>query len=99
MVGVGSNYPQRIHHRAASIVSYKVDRTFVACRKGYQTWYSSRSSDPNVLVGALVGGPDENDNYADDRTNFEQSEPTTYNNAPMVGVLARLYGDSIARGQ
>eukprot|EP00250_Pteridium_aquilinum_P020304 c24778_g1_i1 orf=943-2763(-) len=96
MVGVGSNYPRRIHHRAASIVSYKVDSTFVACRKGYQTWYSYTSGDPNLLAGALVGGPDENDNYADDRVNFEQSEPATYNNGPMVGVLARMHGASTA---
>ncbi|KAI5077316.1 hypothetical protein GOP47_0007140 [Adiantum capillus-veneris] len=94
MVGVGSNYPRRTHHRAASIVSYKKDPSFVACRKGYQTWYSYSSGDPNVHVGALVGGPDENDNYADDRVNFDQSEPTTYNSGPMVGVLARLHGSS-----
>lgn len=94
MVGVGSDYPKRIHHRAASIVSYKVDPTFVACRVGYQTWYTKSSGDPNVHVGAIVGGPDENDNYADDRENFDQSEPTTYNNGPIVGVLARLHASS-----
>ncbi|KAH7280034.1 hypothetical protein KP509_37G049400 [Ceratopteris richardii] len=102
MVGMGSNYPQRVHHRAASIVSYKVNPTFVACRVGYSTWYASKASDPNTHVGAIVGGPDENDNYADDRVNYDQSEPTTYNNGPIVGVLARLnsvgssYGDAFA---
>lgn len=101
MVGVGSNFPQRIHHRAASIVSYKKNPTFVACKEGYQTWYSYAAGDPNVHVGALVGGPDENDNYADDREDFDQSEPATYNNGPMVGVLARLHGasTSYANGQ
>ncbi|KAH7428916.1 hypothetical protein KP509_09G023300 [Ceratopteris richardii] len=92
MVGVGSNYPQKIHHRGASIVSYKVDSSFIACRMGYETWFSYGSADPNIHVGAVVGGPDENDNYADDRADFEQSEPATYNNAPLVGVLARMYG-------
>ncbi|KAH7366467.1 hypothetical protein KP509_18G079600 [Ceratopteris richardii] len=91
MIGFGSNYPQRVHHRAASIISYKKDPTFVACRVGYRTWYTSQAGDPNVHVGAIVGGPDENDNYADDRHNFDQSEPTTYNNGPIVGVLARLH--------
>ena len=95
IVGVGSNYPQRIHHRAASIVSYKIDQTFVECREGYRAWYTTHASDPNIHVGALVGGPDENDNYADDRENFEQSEPATYNNGPIVGVLARMYGGSM----
>lgn len=91
MVGYGSNYPQQVHHRASSIVSYKVSRSFVTCTGGYSTWYSSKGSDPNVLHGALVGGPDQNDNFADERNNYEQTEPATYNNAPIVGVLARLH--------
>eukprot|EP00249_Psilotum_nudum_P036831 c8844_g1_i2 orf=824-2725(-) len=94
MVGYGSNFPQRVHHRGASIVSYKVDSTFVTCRGGYSEWYRRSGSDPNVLLGAVVGGPDHDDNYADDRVNYEQSEPATYNNGPIVGVLARLHGSS-----
>eukprot|EP00252_Welwitschia_mirabilis_P011164 TRINITY_DN25101_c0_g1_i1.p1 TRINITY_DN25101_c0_g1~~TRINITY_DN25101_c0_g1_i1.p1 ORF type:complete len:631 (+),score=55.32 TRINITY_DN25101_c0_g1_i1:183-2075(+) len=92
MVGYGANYPRQVHHRASSIVSYKTDRTFVSCKGGYERWYSSKGSDPNVLVGALVGGPDQNDNFADERDNYEQTEPATYNNGPLVGVLARLQG-------
>ncbi|XP_010541571.1 PREDICTED: endoglucanase 19 [Tarenaya hassleriana] len=90
MVGYGENYPQQVHHRGSSIVSYKVDSTFVSCRGGYATWVSRKSSDPNVLTGALVGGPDAYDNFADQRDNYEQTEPATYNNAPLLGVLARL---------
>ncbi|GLT71631.1 hypothetical protein SLA2020_436330 [Shorea laevis] len=45
---------------------------------------------PNVLYGAVVGGPDENDGYTDSRSNFQQAEPATVNTAPLVGVLARL---------
>ncbi|KAL6011443.1 hypothetical protein ACLOJK_001891 [Asimina triloba] len=51
---------------------------------------SRKASDPNLLMGAIVGGPDAYDNFADDRKNYEQTEPTTYNNAPLLGVLARL---------
>ncbi|KAJ7557448.1 hypothetical protein O6H91_05G127300 [Diphasiastrum complanatum] len=94
MVGYGVNYPQQVHHRAASIVSIKVDSAFVSCRGGYATWFSRSRSDPNVLVGALVGGPDQDDNFADQRDNFEQTEPTTYNSGPLIGVLARLTGGS-----
>lgn len=94
MVGYGSTYPQKVHHRASSIVSIKVDAAFVSCRGGYQTWFSRRSSDPNLLDGAIVGGPDSYDNFADRRDNYEQTEPATYNNAPMLGVLARLHGGS-----
>ncbi|KAI3902208.1 hypothetical protein MKW92_021448 [Papaver armeniacum] len=92
MVGYGNNFPQQTHHRASSIVSYKVEKSFVTCRGGYATWYNSKASDPNVLTGAIVGGPDAYDNLADERDNYEQTEPATYNNAPLLGVLARLNG-------
>lgn len=90
MVGYGNNYPQRVHHRASSIVSIKVNPSFVSCRGGYATWFSSKGSDPNLLVGAVVGGPDAYDNFGDRRDNYEQTEPATYNNAPILGILARL---------
>ncbi|KAG0503534.1 hypothetical protein HPP92_003606 [Vanilla planifolia] len=92
MVGYGSTYPQQVHHRASSIVSVKVDPTFVSCRGGYATWFSRKAGDPNLLDGAIVGGPDAYDNFADERDNYEQTEPATYNNAPLLGVLARLNG-------
>ncbi|PPD88059.1 hypothetical protein GOBAR_DD15000 [Gossypium barbadense] len=92
MVGYGNNFPRQVHHRASSIVSFKVDPKFVACRQGYATWYSRKASDPNVLTGAIVGGPDAYDNFADERDNYEQTEPATYNNAPLLGILARLGG-------
>ncbi|PIA34653.1 hypothetical protein AQUCO_03700141v1 [Aquilegia coerulea] len=91
MVGYGSNYPQQVHHRASSIVSIKVNPSFVSCRGGYATWFSRKASDPNLLTGAIVGGPDAYDNFADERDNYEQTEPATYNNAPLLGLLARLH--------
>ncbi|KAI5069660.1 hypothetical protein GOP47_0015961 [Adiantum capillus-veneris] len=92
MVGYGANYPKHVHHRGASIVSYKKNPSFVTCKGGYDTWYGSGAADPNVLVGALVGGPGAGDQYSDDRKNYEQSEPTTSTNGPLVGILARLAG-------
>ncbi|XP_008791427.2 endoglucanase 6 [Phoenix dactylifera] len=94
MVGYGRTYPQQVHHRASSIVSIKVDPAFVSCRGGYQTWFGRKAGDPNLLDGAIVGGPDAYDDFADRRDNYEQTEPATYNNAPMLGVLARLHGGS-----
>ncbi|PVH39514.1 hypothetical protein PAHAL_5G524000 [Panicum hallii] len=90
MVGYGATYPRQAHHRGASIVSIKADPSFVSCQAGYNSWYHRRGSNPNLLVGATVGGPDEYDNFADERDNYEQTEATTYNNAPLMGVLARL---------
>ena len=92
MVGYGSTYPQQVHHRGSSIVSIKVNPSFVSCRGGYDTWYKRRARDPNLLLGAIVGGPDAYDNFADERENFQQTEPATYNSAPLVGLLARLHG-------
>lgn len=90
MVGFGSNFPQQVHHRGASIVSMKKDKTPVTCRGGYENWFSKNAPNPNVLDGAIVGGPDYNDNYRDSRANYQQAEPTSVNAAPLVGVLARL---------
>ncbi|KAF8379687.1 hypothetical protein HHK36_029131 [Tetracentron sinense] len=92
MVGYGSNFPRQVHHRGSSIVSIKVNPSFVSCRGGYATWFSRKASDPNLLSGAIVGGPDAYDNFADERDNYEQTEPATYNNAPLLGILARLNG-------
>ncbi|KAL5654161.1 hypothetical protein ACJX0J_033480, partial [Zea mays] len=90
MVGYGATYPRQVHHRGASIVSVRANPSFVSCQAGYSSWYHRRAANPNLIVGATVGGPDEYDNFADERDNYEQTEATTYNNAPLMGVLARL---------
>nr|XP_009394546.1 PREDICTED: endoglucanase 7 [Musa acuminata subsp. malaccensis] len=90
LVGHGGRHPRRVHHRAASSVSYKVDRAFVGCTQGFDEWYGRGGDNPNVVVGALVGGPDDKDEFSDVRGNYVQTEACTYNTAPMVGVLAKL---------
>ncbi|XP_047322127.1 endoglucanase 24-like [Impatiens glandulifera] len=84
LVGYGDKYPQYVHHRGASIPA---DAT-TGC-KGWQ-WLSSTAPNPNVAVGGLVGGPFLNDTYIDSRNNSMQGEPSTYNSAIMVGLLAGL---------
>ncbi|KAH7546778.1 hypothetical protein FEM48_Zijuj01G0237400 [Ziziphus jujuba var. spinosa] len=91
LVGYGSKYPQRVHHRGASVVSYKKDKGFIGCTQGYDGWYGSREPNPNVLVGALVGGPDSHDGFRDERSNYMQTEACTYNTATLVGVFAKLH--------
>ncbi|KAH9323654.1 hypothetical protein KI387_018293, partial [Taxus chinensis] len=90
LVGYGTKYPLHVHHRGSSIVSYKQSPSFVGCMEGYADWFDRNEANPNVLVGALVGGPDYNDNYEDKRDNYKQSEATTYNTAPLLGLFARL---------
>ncbi|KAI5683254.1 hypothetical protein M9H77_04482 [Catharanthus roseus] len=90
LVGYGPKFPTRVHHRGASIVSYRENKGFIGCTQGYDNWYSSPEPNPNVLFGALVGGPDCQDNFSDERGNYMQTEACTYNTAPLVGVFAKL---------
>ncbi|WOG88150.1 hypothetical protein DCAR_0207384 [Daucus carota subsp. sativus] len=87
MVGFGNNYPQKVHHRGSSLPSVYAKPGHISCGDGFQYFYSS-SPNQNIHVGAIVGGPDNNDNFNDDRNNYQQSEPATYINAPFVGALA-----------
>uniref|UniRef100_A0A2N9HQH5 Endoglucanase n=1 Tax=Fagus sylvatica TaxID=28930 RepID=A0A2N9HQH5_FAGSY len=91
LVGYGPKYPQRVHHRGASIKSYKGYKGFIGCTEGYDNWYGRRDPNPNVVIGALVGGPDIKDQFRDERSNFVQTEACTYNTATLVGVLAKLH--------
>ncbi|GJM99337.1 hypothetical protein PR202_ga16427 [Eleusine coracana subsp. coracana] len=91
MVGYGDRYPERIHHRASSLPSIKDYPQRIACNDG-TPYFMSSGSNPNPLIGAVVGGPGEDDEYQDDRADFMKSEPTTYINAPLVGVLAYFVG-------
>jgi hypothetical protein len=87
MVGFGEKYPKHIHHRGSSLPSIHAQPQQISCNSGFQ-YLNSGSPNPNVLVGAIVGGPDNRDDFVDDRNNYQQSEPATYINAPFVGVLA-----------
>nr|QCQ73708.1 endo-(1,4)-beta-D-glucanase [Litchi chinensis] len=91
LVGYGSKYPTRVHHRGASIVSYRENKGFIGCTQGYDNWFNREDPNPNVIVGALVGGPDRVDNFMDQRDNYMQTEACTYNTAPLVGVFAKLW--------
>jgi len=44
----------------------------------------------HVLTGALVGGPDENDNYVDDRDDYVHNEVATDYNAGFQTAVAAL---------
>ncbi|XP_030933032.1 endoglucanase 4-like isoform X2 [Quercus lobata] len=87
MVGYGKKFPQRIHHRGSSLPSINQQPGPIDC-KGGTPYFSSNNPNPNLLIGAVVGGPDIKDSYNDSRADFVQSEPTTYINAPLVGLLA-----------
>ncbi|KAB2023249.1 hypothetical protein ES319_D06G004900v1 [Gossypium barbadense] len=89
LVGYGGKYPEFVHHRGASI---PVDAT-TGCSEGFK-WLSSKKPNPNVAIGALVGGPFKNESFIDSRNNSMQTEPTTYNSAVLVGLLSSLVNTS-----
>ncbi|KAI9092323.1 hypothetical protein K1719_027823 [Acacia pycnantha] len=95
MVGFGDSYPKNIHHRGSSVPSIRDHPQRISCNDGFQYFHSS-SPNPNLLVGAVVGGPDSSDRFSDDRNNYQESEPATYINAPMVGALAFFSAKSAA---
>ncbi|XLR65255.1 hypothetical protein S83_015927 [Arachis hypogaea] len=93
MVGFGSNYPKKLHHRGSSIPSIKDQQGKVGCSDGMSNYYNSPNPNPNTHVGAIVGGPDSNDHFGDERSDYSHSEPTTYINAAFVGSVAALLAE------
>lgn len=84
VVGYGTNPPQRPHHRASSCPVIPA-----AC--GWDD-FNNPAPNPSVLYGALVGGPDINDQYQDVRSDYISNEVATDYNAGFVGALAGLVG-------
>ncbi|KAI3971249.1 hypothetical protein MKW92_040793 [Papaver armeniacum] len=87
MVGYSNKFPTRIHHRASSMPSLDQHPEQMHCKDG-TPYFETSNPNPNLLVGAVVGGPDMNDQFADARVEFTASEPTTYINAPLTGLFA-----------
>ena len=79
IIGYGENFPRNPHHRTA-----------------HGSWLNDMSKpteNRNLLIGALVGGPDEKDNWEDDRTDWVRNEVGTGYNAALVGALAKMYAE------
>ncbi|KAK6970552.1 endoglucanase A-like isoform X2 [Biomphalaria glabrata] len=81
-VGYGTKYPLHPHHRGSSCPD----------RPAPCDWnnFNSTAPNPQVLVGALVGGPDENDIYEDKRDDYVTNEVATEYNAGFQGALAAI---------
>ena len=52
--------------------------------------FNSCEPNPNVLYGALVAGPDQNDNFIDERDNFEQNDVSVDYNAGFQSLVAAV---------
>ncbi|XP_038986763.1 endoglucanase 12-like [Phoenix dactylifera] len=86
VVGYGENYPKHVHHRGASIPDNGVK---YSCAAGWK-WFRAKSPNPNVIAGAMVGGPDRFDVFKDARQNYGYTEPTLAGNAGLVAALVSL---------
>ncbi|TVU15388.1 hypothetical protein EJB05_38907, partial [Eragrostis curvula] len=86
VVGVNKRYPRHVHHRGASTPRNRVKYTCTGGRR----WLDSKKADPNVLTGAMVGGPDKDDGFQDVRANHAQAEPTLVGNAALVAALVAV---------
>ncbi|XP_050443296.1 endoglucanase E-4-like [Adelges cooleyi] len=82
VVGFGENYPTQPYHAASSCPD----------RPAPCDWDAYRSAKPNpqILYGALVSGPDENDNYKDIREEYIYNEVTLDYNAGFQSAVAGL---------
>ena len=79
MIGYGDNYPQNPHHRTA-----------------HGSWLDDIKKpwkNRNLLMGALVGGPDDQDNWQDDRNDWVRNEVGVSYNAGFTGALAKMYAE------
>lgn len=75
ITGFNENSVKFPHHRGASGLAIDVDE----------------NTHRHTLIGALVGGPDGNDNHNDSTSDYEQNEVAIDYNAGFVGALAGLY--------
>lgn len=77
VVGFGENAPEHPHHRTS------------------QASWSDNMNEPSTsrhtLYGALVGGPDANDGYADTVSDYNKNEVADDYNAGFTGALAKMY--------
>eukprot|EP00878_Enallax_costatus_P032996 GHUV01036361.1.p1 GENE.GHUV01036361.1~~GHUV01036361.1.p1 ORF type:complete len:360 (+),score=63.97 GHUV01036361.1:108-1187(+) len=94
VVGIGSNPPCRPHHRAASCVAASSPTQPCDC-----TAYFNTGCNPNTIYGALVGGPNQNDEFTDTRWDYQSAEVALDWNAGFSGMLAGLAQNSFSWDQ
>jgi len=89
MVGFGKNPPTQAHHRGASVPKLSPNED-INCPMSFSKWLKRDGPNPHELTGAIVGGPDINDKFDDNRTDSPKTEPCTYVNSLATGALVKL---------
>ena len=88
VAGYGDRPPMRPHHRAASCPPFTpgtAGRNSPTC--GHEAFVNP-GPNPNVLTGALIGGPDAADAFVDARDDYVKCEVALDYQAAFVGALA-----------
>jgi len=83
LIGYGDNYPENPHHKSSGCPAWGE-----FC--GWSPFGDNTGPNPHILYGALVGGPDQSDNYSDLRSDYISNEVTTDYNAGFTSLIAGL---------
>ncbi|GFS26736.1 endoglucanase [Elysia marginata] len=81
-IGYGDKFPQNPHHRGASCPNRPA-----SCSTAQM---NAAGPSPQILNGALVGGPDADDGYQDKRKDYIHNEVALDYNAGFHGALAGI---------
>jgi len=81
-IGYGSKFPMQPHHRGASCPDAPAPCS--------DAQLHASGDSPQILQGALVGGPDASGNYKDDRGDYVHNEVATDYNSGFQGALAGI---------
>ena len=89
--------PQQTLCVGTSYVTRDVITAYSSCHPDHSVpcnWddYNSPDDNDSELIGSLVGGPDQNDNYNDDRSDYVSNEVATDYNAGFQTALAGKSG-------
>ena len=91
VVGYGTNPPVQAHHRSASCPGPNM-----TC--GY-SFFNTPDPNPNVIQGALIGGPNLDGSLSDVRSNYINMEVALDYNAAFTSILAFLAADAIPNAE
>ena len=70
------------------LISFQPARALTAQHLATGLTYNYNGPNPQVIHGALVGGPDSSDNYVDRRSDFQMNEVACDYNAGFQSALA-----------
>ena len=77
IIGYGNTFPRSPHHRGSSC-------------NGLNNCTCNDTPNPHILLGAMVGGPNIQDEYHDDCEDYVKSEVATDYNAGITSALAAM---------